>query len=376
MHGDNNSPWYGKRNHRPRKKMGTNYNPDSKRCPEDRSHDDHDEVYHKTNRFDDERELHVRTYRHHQSDPYNQGKFNTEEWSHQKDQRQDSIGTAEEHGRPWYENRNQRPFRPMRERIFCPLRYLKLSKSRCVLLFPIPSDDAWIETAIESTTRNKAIDLSLSPPVGFRFLEIGHDTWDCIAGIVKSRYMPYFHEAIKFKLPVQAAVGLQSMKICIAIFSSIDAAVGFAGAGHTLPVENEEGESRSVELQVHALESAPIDLFPLPRVTSHPAFLDFKFKASRLETWHQSELMSMGFSRQSTWGTVAPQLIYIHQRRGTDLKARLITSVPLAWQCIGVRISKNVFKSRVSVTRRTFVRILADIAVRVAAQERYCPRYS
>eukprot|EP01054_Gregarina_sp_Poly1_P008303 Gregarina_sp_Poly_1__8302@NODE_484_length_8016_cov_113_227827_g391_i0_p2_GENE_NODE_484_length_8016_cov_113_227827_g391_i0NODE_484_length_8016_cov_113_227827_g391_i0_p2_ORF_typecomplete_len546_score88_37zfC2H2_6/PF13912_6/90zfC2H2_6/PF13912_6/7_8e03zfC2H2_6/PF13912_6/6_1zfC2H2_2/PF12756_7/1_8e04zfC2H2_2/PF12756_7/0_076Arf/PF00025_21/0_27DUF629/PF04780_12/3e03DUF629/PF04780_12/0_6_NODE_484_length_8016_cov_113_227827_g391_i022173854 len=196
------------------------------------------------------------------------------------------------------------------------------------MLYPFPPDCAVSDAAIESAIREQSIDLGLSPPVSVKFIDIDNFTWNNICTYLRYRELPVFESL---------AGEAKALKVCLASFSSLDASAVFAECNSRFAFKSPQGNT--VSFHVHLLEAAPIDLFPLVRVTSHPAFLEFKFSPQPLEfLWTSPHTVTEAGAKPSIrhpklWGLQPPSAFTIHQRRGPNRLAKPICCVPLRWSC-------------------------------------------
>eukprot|EP01053_Blabericola_migrator_P005666 Blabericola_migrator_1__5665@NODE_287_length_10356_cov_703_489455_g233_i1_p1_GENE_NODE_287_length_10356_cov_703_489455_g233_i1NODE_287_length_10356_cov_703_489455_g233_i1_p1_ORF_typecomplete_len674_score104_56zfC2HC_2/PF13913_6/0_029zfmet/PF12874_7/9_3e02zfmet/PF12874_7/1e04zfmet/PF12874_7/0_065zfC2H2_6/PF13912_6/2_7e02zfC2H2_6/PF13912_6/1_3DUF629/PF04780_12/0_13zfRanBP/PF00641_18/0_37zfC2H2_jaz/PF12171_8/3e02zfC2H2_jaz/PF12171_8/4_1zfC2H2/PF00096_26/2_3e03zfC2H2/PF00096_26/1_7e03zfC2H2/PF00096_ len=225
-----------------------------------------------------------------------------------------------------------------RERSYVPLRLLKLEKSRTVMLYPINKKKI-NEALMESAIREQSIDLGLSPPVSVKFVDMHQDTWNNICLYLRYRDLPMFSSLESTSDDV--------VRVCLASFSSLDASAMFSDHAPLFHIRKsasypEKGETPKTVIgetsfHVHLVEAAPIDLFPLVRVTSHPAFLEFKFTPNPLVSLLSLQPTSARpaqIRHPRFWGLPLNSTFTIHQRRGPNRLAKPLCTVPLQWECV------------------------------------------
>lgn len=153
----------------------------------------------------------------------------------------------------------------------------------------------------------------------------------------RSRTWPLFSELD------QSHVCDQSVRVCLAIFTSKEAAASFAYESKTLSVPSLlKKDNPQTVLFLHLLELAPFDLYPLGRLLAHPAFLDFSFGSNplaslalirRKEVLRASNLKD----KSQTWLPLQINPLFIHARKAPDRPASTCCHIPLTWNCTVVR---------------------------------------
>lgn len=239
-------------------------------------------------------------------------------------------------------------------------RGLRLEKLKTVLIYP--SWEEFAESVVEGIVRDAAIEVGASPPTEFKKISIPSDNWQCIARYAGSRTFFTLKE-------LEDRTGRRyggEIGGFLASFTSRQAASTFAyetsrlaldtrgvesvaktdlAAQDHAPSGNDRKRPLKKYLYLHLLEAAPIDLYPLSRVLSHPSLGSVEFE--------ESPYMSMNYNgsnarhivpfKGTKWQiTGIKPTHHVSNQNGPDRLAQQLAIVPLKYTCFSVSSSQTV----------------------------------